>query len=105
MSEKTEQPTAKKLEDARKKGNVAQSRDASGVGAYVAGVALLGATAATMARISVAAQAQRALVRVVMGMPCSPLTLSHGGKSPHRSLPSNTETCYGFCAGPEGRGP
>ena len=41
----------------------------------------------------------------VMGMLCSPRTLSHGGKSPHRSLPSNTETCYGFCAGPEGRGP
>jgi hypothetical protein len=41
----------------------------------------------------------------VMGMLCSPRTLSHGGKSPHRSLPSNTETCYGFCAGPEGKGP
>src|SRR3977135_3636753 len=39
-----------------------------------------------------------------MGMLCSPRTLLHGGKSPHRSLPSNTETCYGFCAGPEGKG-
>lgn len=51
MSEKTEQPTQKKLEEARKKGNVAQSRDASGVGAYVAGVALLGATAAAVSAV------------------------------------------------------
>jgi type III secretion YscU/HrpY family protein len=48
MSDKTEEPTQKRLNDAKKKGDVAMSRDASGVGGYVAGVALLGATAAAI---------------------------------------------------------
>src|SRR6478609_1795992 len=70
------------------------------------------AVAPTMARTSAAVKAETTLVRdvigdvigSVMGMLCSRRTLLHGGKSPHRSLPSNTETCYGFCAGPEGQG-
>ena len=49
MAEKTEEPTPKKLEDARKKGNVAQSRDLSSVGVYVVGVALLGTVTASTA--------------------------------------------------------
>ncbi|MEM9595538.1 MAG: EscU/YscU/HrcU family type III secretion system export apparatus switch protein [Acidobacteriota bacterium] len=45
MAEKTEEPTPKKLEEAREKGNVAQSRDLSSVAVYVAGVALIGVVA------------------------------------------------------------
>ena len=41
MAEKTEQPTPKKLREARKKGNVAFSRDANSVATYIAGVVVL----------------------------------------------------------------
>jgi flagellar biosynthetic protein FlhB len=39
--EKTEEPTSKKIEDARKKGNVAKSQDATGVATLVVGLAVL----------------------------------------------------------------
>lgn len=41
MSEKTEEPTPKKLKDARKKGQVAFSRDANNVMTYILGLALI----------------------------------------------------------------
>lgn len=41
MAEKTEQPTPKKLREAKKKGNVAFSREANSVVTYVTGVAVL----------------------------------------------------------------
>lgn len=49
MSEKTEEPTAKKLQDARKKGDVAFSRDASSALTYLAGISLIFLTAGAMA--------------------------------------------------------
>jgi flagellar biosynthetic protein FlhB len=49
MSEKTEEPTPKKLQDARKKGDVAMSRDASSAVTYLAGISLLFLTAGAMA--------------------------------------------------------
>lgn len=51
MAEKTEQPTPKKLREARKKGNVAFSRDANGVATYIAGVAVLFLIAPGVARL------------------------------------------------------
>ncbi|HVS01992.1 MAG TPA: EscU/YscU/HrcU family type III secretion system export apparatus switch protein [Thermoanaerobaculia bacterium] len=45
MSNKTEQPTPKKLRDARKKGDVAFSKDANNVLTYLAGIALVFLTA------------------------------------------------------------
>jgi flagellar biosynthetic protein FlhB len=39
--EKTEEPTSKKIEDARKKGNVAKSQDATGVATLLVGLAVL----------------------------------------------------------------
>jgi flagellar biosynthetic protein FlhB len=41
MSEKTEEPTPKKLRDARKKGDVAVSRDANSALTYLAGISLI----------------------------------------------------------------
>lgn len=49
MGEKTEQPTAKKLREARRQGNVAMSKDASGVGVFLIAVALAFATATAAA--------------------------------------------------------
>lgn len=48
MSEKTEQPTHKKLQDARRKGNVAYSRELGSVLTYVTALALLATTAAAI---------------------------------------------------------
>jgi type III secretion YscU/HrpY family protein len=45
MSEKTEEPTPKKLQDARKKGDVAFSRDASSALTYLAAISLIFLTA------------------------------------------------------------
>ena len=49
MSEKTEEPTPKKLRDARKKGDVAVSRDANSALTYLAGISLIFLTAGAMA--------------------------------------------------------
>jgi type III secretion YscU/HrpY family protein len=51
MSEKTEQPTPKKLQDARKKGNVAYSREVGSVLTYVTALAILGTTAAAVSSV------------------------------------------------------
>lgn len=48
MSDKTEEATPKKLQDAREKGQVAQSRDAVAIASLAAGLATLGATAETI---------------------------------------------------------
>jgi flagellar biosynthesis protein FlhB len=42
MAEKTEQPTAKRLRDARKKGNIALSREVPAAASFLAGVVILG---------------------------------------------------------------
>ena len=49
MAEKTEEPTPKKLDDARKKGNVAMSRDLSSVAVYLVGTQLVFVTGAATA--------------------------------------------------------
>jgi len=50
MSEKTEQPTPKKLRDARRKGNIAFSRDFNGIVTYIVGLALVFVAAGSIAR-------------------------------------------------------
>jgi type III secretion YscU/HrpY family protein len=49
MSEKTEEPTQKKLRDARKKGDVAVSKDASSALTYLAGISLIFLTGGAVA--------------------------------------------------------
>ena len=81
MAEKTEQPTPKKLREARKKGNVAFSRDANGVLTYIVGVALLTILAPRIGRLFAALY--RDMVVAAVGAPTEPSAWSN---LMHRSL-------------------
>jgi len=53
-AERTEQPTPKRLEDARKDGNLPRSRELGTVAVFAAGVAVLAAGGGAMAHAALA---------------------------------------------------
>jgi len=62
-SDKTEKPTGRRLKQARKKGQIARSRDLAGALSLLAGVMVLGWTGTTMAQ-TLGGQVRRALLRM-----------------------------------------